>query len=493
VVQLNVPFLASLGGLALAVAGVGLVYVAARRPWQRLARRRLAIAGSVLILAGFAIVLLPYVDDQGVLGLAASAVGTSMPVVGWTLVAFGVTFILWGLFADRSRGRRRCPRCWYSMEGIESAACPECGHDAGRQRRLYRTRRHWRMAAAGVACIGAGYVATLWLDMQRFGAGAVLPSPLVLGLLEVRGWPRPASYSPPDLATSFLRRMYMAPRWVQEVARRRMARYWTIDYRPVWPAGVPIAVRPADLYWYASAGRMGTNIEARLVDQVDAPGPWVRFKEELFTFGQPTWSDGYAELGPLPAGRQDMRVEFRILAQERSGAEAGGEPLWSTVVRFPIQIVPTIGEVLTPVADPRLDEEIAAGFVASPQPPAPQPPFVEIRDSRGWRAFGFELIRVAQPDVAIALKVEFLREGRVIATSRAWDSQSSPMGSLRGGVNGFSPMLVINGDEKALRDFDLKSGRWSVRITPDPELALRNLRDLERGKYWSGMVTLPKP
>ena len=68
-----------------------------------------------------------------------------IPGVGLLLVCFG----LWG---DRSRGRPRCPKCWYDMRGtVPRLECPECGHAPGSEQRLYRTRRRWRRIVVGVA------------------------------------------------------------------------------------------------------------------------------------------------------------------------------------------------------------------------------------------------------------------------------------------------------------------------------------------------------
>lgn len=48
-------------------------------------------------------------------------------LAGWTLTGAGLLMLLWALFRDRSRGRRRCPRCWYDMAGVPGLQCPECG------------------------------------------------------------------------------------------------------------------------------------------------------------------------------------------------------------------------------------------------------------------------------------------------------------------------------------------------------------------------------
>ena len=83
-------------------------------------------------------------------------------VAGWTLGALGAALLLWALFRDRSRGRRRCPRCWYDMAGVPGLRCPECGAEQRSERRLFRTRRRWKSAAAAVllALLGAGVGAT---------------------------------------------------------------------------------------------------------------------------------------------------------------------------------------------------------------------------------------------------------------------------------------------------------------------------------------------
>src|SRR5689334_13086929 len=81
---------------------------------------------------------------------------------GIAVFSLAVLIIFWALLFDRVRrfGKpriKRCPHCWYVMENIDHLTCPECGHTAKRERRLYLSRRRWRLAVAGLflALIGA--------------------------------------------------------------------------------------------------------------------------------------------------------------------------------------------------------------------------------------------------------------------------------------------------------------------------------------------------
>jgi HEAT repeat protein len=81
-----------------------------------------------------------------VLGLAA------------TLIIGGSVAVLWSLFWNRSRGRRRCPRCWYDMTGSVGLTlrCPECGKTARSERQLRKTRRRPLFAALAVVVVIIG-------------------------------------------------------------------------------------------------------------------------------------------------------------------------------------------------------------------------------------------------------------------------------------------------------------------------------------------------
>ena len=80
---------------------------------------------------------------------------TGLYLLGVALIpGVGLLLVCWGLWGDRSKGRARCPKCWYDMRGsLPSLVCPECGHDAKQARRLYRNRRRWWPVVLGVMLV----------------------------------------------------------------------------------------------------------------------------------------------------------------------------------------------------------------------------------------------------------------------------------------------------------------------------------------------------
>jgi hypothetical protein len=66
----------------------------------------------------------------------------------------GLLLVYRGLWGDRSKGRVRCPKCWYDMRGtVPRLECPECGHDAGEKCRLHKHHRRWGRFVIGVVLV----------------------------------------------------------------------------------------------------------------------------------------------------------------------------------------------------------------------------------------------------------------------------------------------------------------------------------------------------
>lgn len=99
---------------------------------------------------------------------------------GGALAALGLALLGWALLADRARGRRRCPRCWYDMTGTPGLTCSECGHQVRSERKLLRTRRRWRWVglATLVMCAAAG--SSLIPRASSRGWASIVPTSILL-------------------------------------------------------------------------------------------------------------------------------------------------------------------------------------------------------------------------------------------------------------------------------------------------------------------------
>lgn len=124
-----------------------------RRSW------RMVAAGTALVPAGagacyLGVVVWAWTHMNHDVGLSLTVWNST----GVALAAFGLVAIGWAIRGERSRGRRRCPRCWYDMGG-SGLQCPECGNDARHASHLYRPRRRWKTAAlASLLLVGAAVI-----------------------------------------------------------------------------------------------------------------------------------------------------------------------------------------------------------------------------------------------------------------------------------------------------------------------------------------------
>lgn len=130
-----------------------------------------------------------------------------MGAAGVTL--FGLMLLTYTLIGDRSKGRKRCPRCWYDMSGATFkpgpseqgtfATCPECGRAVCKPTDLLRSRRsRARLVTAAVILLLGGC---------GLAAGARLSTPQRI--------------LPTRVLTTWMFRDGDAPRWVRDEFARR--------------------------------------------------------------------------------------------------------------------------------------------------------------------------------------------------------------------------------------------------------------------------------
>ncbi len=109
-------------------------------------------------------------------------------IVGSGIIAASAWVLLRFARGDRSRGRRRCPKCWYELGiSIESLRCPECGFAARDEAMLLRTRRRLRTVVLAVLLLLPGVGILLAPRVYRDGWPAVVPGPVLSTLVPYVG------------------------------------------------------------------------------------------------------------------------------------------------------------------------------------------------------------------------------------------------------------------------------------------------------------------
>lgn len=114
-----------------------------------------------------------------------------LSAVFYGVAAFGLALAVWAYRGDRSKGRRRCPECWYDMSGsigsdsAQAAAmtCPECGHKQATVRAWYRPRRRRGVTALGLVLVLIGlYGQTVPRALRTGPVGLVPTTVLIVGM-----------------------------------------------------------------------------------------------------------------------------------------------------------------------------------------------------------------------------------------------------------------------------------------------------------------------
>jgi hypothetical protein len=421
----------------------------------------------------------------------------------WIIFAAGVLVVALGLFADRARSRRRCPRCWYDMQGIPGLTCPECGHAARHPRALKRTRRHWRWAAAGTLLLIAPYAADASRRIQNRGWIGAVPGlalvaafPLVqeddynslsLGQMKVfselyvrlneqaerRGpwigvqrrvlaWmcvQHPTLHelnSPSCILLEQMMRRDILPR----SALQRMCRSvlpTTVVCRSHWPRGVPLQLDFDVQRWpfsmldqHALVFERGDDRHARGLRNPRVPFWLRRDPIPMGPGADPLWIDVKLIVEALPSPHSTAREQV----------------LWRGRISIPTTLVPTVDEVMEPTALDDLPDALAFRIEISKEGPwislIPDP---------------HSALRLPGPRATFAARAVVLRNGLELAHAPLWGRADRRL----------QLFARFQGDLEALNSADFDSPEWQLLITCDPHAALR---DFDSNRYWSGAFTV---
>lgn len=383
------------------------------------------------------------------------------------LGAVAVWLFVWAWWGDRSRGRARCRKCWYSLDVLMGGAgglpvCPECGWRAKKRGGLFRTRRRKAWAAAAVVLGTCAVTAGLTPRVRRDGVWSVTPTWAMWAVL--RGGHVPSDAFSFELARRA--RTYEECCAAAERVYRLAPSVRLIRERGV--KGVPIRARNDSV--------LGRSWQEGFTF---APGGWLVNDADVESSQshENWWRPGVSVIRPSPlvAKRADT-FRTRVCWHARTADPDMGRGVFDLT----IPLADSIDQVMTPV---KVSREALLGAI---RPslfvlPTTKNLALSVVDVSGVQLGG---------TLALGMKVEIVRRGEVVGRGRWYQGtdESSVSGrpvlvrfgasNREGDVNG--PMTCELGE--------LVADGCIVRFSTDDEMALAALG---YDRYWQGSFEVP--
>ncbi|MCZ6493640.1 MAG: hypothetical protein O6933_06115 [Planctomycetota bacterium] len=438
--------------------------------------------------------------------------GTDWPwwIGGTALGVFGLVLMWWALLHDRAKGRRRCPKCWYDMTGAERLRCPECGHLAKRERKLFTTRRRWRWAVVALLMMFAGRLGIMCPQIQRDGWWSLVSNAALIYLLvfvddasgllagelldrmeadelSVADWERffdrvvSGDWRARPTSTQWENKYYeIVRKW--RFANLSTKRFRGTDHkaypaeqklyalpaqiqlqtRDPWPEGLPVYIAASwQTWWPLEVLQLLVQPqipEAETVELYD--GVTVGRRGLFLPFTEPMKGVVTFDVTVLQLRGEEDDLEW---------IEVGTE-----VIEVPVRIAGKLDEIMTPVQSPQMDQilrdELQLNVIR----------FTEAGFFDVWPSVWVTNTPLFD-GIALGLVTEFLLDGEVVAGTTYW---------WEGGARTFDAAQTANpywGDFQRLARMRSEEN-WTARLRGDAEVALRVVGV---DKYWSGQVTIP--
>jgi hypothetical protein len=400
---------------------------------------------------------------------------------GWLLAILAFALFLWSLFADRARGRRRCPRCWYDMAGVPGLTCPECGRAHKSERRLTRTRRRrWTACLALLAILG-GSAIILAPGIRRNGWRSILPTTVIIFMLPRAGADH--QFDPVKLQWS-------TDGFAQEMAARvergqvsswqwswALERTGVIRTRSRWPKDLPLRVGLYPAVWIAGSETTAeittlNNAKVRQESGLSWDGTFEHYHRA---------SEQFQAVGMLPSNTRDLRLHVIVDGGRSFGSIFSRKPQyhWSGPMTLHVRPVATPEEAITAVKGPSLDAAVKKALQVNVSTwngsagPTPE------------RNLAIYIDRTKAPElrgIALGLTVDLLKNGTLLHTLK-FDELTDD------GFTGSTMRAIATPDAFHTNTLDPADvPHWTIRIRGDAEASLREF-DCE--KYWAGQIDYP--
>ena len=423
-----------------------------------------------------------------------------------------LSILWWGLFGDRARGRRRCPRCWYDMSH-NGMTCPECGGTASREKHLFRTRRRLAPAllAAIIASVGASYAIEQANDR---GWMTLVPTRAVLMGLPFAGTVQDplateltSRLSQRKLTESHLRSlvkrcvrgdMFARPvtaEWEEKYGALLQRCRWSLpdgfgldesllkipasielSSGRVWPLDAPICLDLDVREWWPA----GTQCRVVLTPTWDPSEPitvWRDAAQRGNSQGNPR---NRRQERPLPLVIAEPpnlpRLDFDVVLERLvPGEDTQWEQVQAEAISVEVEFAGNLTDEFEPSLDEKLQEAMRSTFGLGVMKWTGGRSPVRVRfDPRQTEGLGSD-------DTLIGAAIEILREGTLARRLEIW----WPVNASGRGNMGW---VVAYEDEDLITEANDSDGRWQMIVRGDPTVALRAGK---AARYWAGEFTVP--
>ena len=424
-----------------------------------------------------------------------------------------VAILWWGLFGDRARGRRRCPRCWYDMSHSNGLRCSECGRTAPNEKHLLRTRRRLipALLAAIVASAGASYAIERG---NQHGWLALMPTRVVVMSLPFSG---DGYASLTTELTMRIGRRTLTDGQVQSLVKRclrgdMLARpvspEWQRKYgtllancrgvvpegfgldkellklpaqveltsRGAWPEDAPICLLLDVREWWPA----GTECRITLTPQWNPDDPITIWRDAAPRSpgrpgrGNPNRYRAYPlVIHDPPAG---TRLEFDVVVERLAPGE---KPSWQEVqaeaITVDVKLAGTLADTLQPSANDELQTAMQDAFGRVVKWTSGRSPVRVSFDRRPTYA-----VQTSE-DILIGAVVDILHAGTLARRLELW----WPLTPTAAYDIGF---VVAYEDETLIKDANEDDNQWTMLVRGDPAIAIRAGTGTA---YWAGEFTVP--
>jgi hypothetical protein len=390
-------------------------------------------------------------------------------LAGGSIAVAAAALLAWALFWDQAKGRRRCPKCWYGMDGVPGLACPECGRTARGEPDFHHARRRWTHGAFAIALLCVAWSTALVGTPGRESGWAYVPTVALLAAGSEFDHATPAG----RLIVDRLRAGVALP-WDKWLARRieagRMPEDWSeaVRRRPKWPVGVPVRV---DIYFQPWLGSAFDRREVSLWPRQSPAERTIAGQDPPGVFVCHFGGGGGREWIDLPPPALGANT-YDLVMEVRAGA---GAFITRRNISVPIDGVATIDEAMPPT-QPAEHQRLVERLMFSVYQPECQVLAITFMENwRNHKAWG-------PVDHARRFRVTILQGGRPIGSGTpdpVWQGQtrvrvdpaSQPWADLidqAGETLDVSTLSVLIEPEPAMALIDLEFSRYSVEAFEVP-------------------------